>query len=45
MSKTIIIHDDYIDVLKDGCNIIDKTIYDDEIVIQGRKLLRMAGLL
>lgn len=41
MKKTIIIHDDYIDVLIDGYNIIDKTVYDDEIIIQAKKLLRM----
>lgn len=43
MKKTIIVHDDFIEVLKDGYNIIDKTVYDDEIVIQARKLLRMLG--
>lgn len=27
MSKTIIIHDDRIDILKDGYNIIERTVY------------------
>lgn len=31
MNKTIIIEDDRIDILKDGYNIIDKTIYGDNI--------------
>lgn len=29
MSKTIIIHDDRIDMLKDGYNIIERTVYLD----------------
>ena len=27
MSKTIVIHDDHIDILKDGYNIIEQTIH------------------
>jgi hypothetical protein len=40
MKKTIIIHDDFIEVLQDGYNIIDKTVYDDEVVALGRKLVK-----
>ncbi len=38
---TINIHDDYIEVLKDGYNIIDKTVYDAAIVYRARTLLKM----
>lgn len=31
MNKTIIIKDDSIEILQDGYNIIDKTIYGDNI--------------
>lgn len=41
MKKTIIIHDDYIEVLRDDYNIIEKTAYDDEVIVQAHKLLRM----
>jgi hypothetical protein len=40
MSKTIIIHDDFIEVLQDGYNIIERTIYDDAIVPQASKLVK-----
>lgn len=36
MSKTIIIHDDRIDILKDGYNIIERTVY-----LNGQDLLRL----
>lgn len=36
MSKTIIVHDDRIDILKDGYNIIERTVY-----LNGRDLLRL----
>lgn len=36
MSKTIVIHDDRIDILKDGYNIIERTIY-----LNGQDLLRL----
>ena len=42
---TINIYDDYIEVLKDGYNIIDKTIYDDAIIYRARTLLKMMELL
>jgi hypothetical protein len=37
---TIIVHDDYIDVLKEGYNIIERTVYDDELVIKANKLVK-----
>ena len=37
---TITIHDDYIDVLKQGYNIIERTVYDDELVIKANKLVK-----
>lgn len=40
MKKTIIIHDDYVEVLKDGYNIIERTVYDDELVIKANKLVK-----
>ena len=36
MSKTIIVHDDRIDILKDGYNIIERTVY-----LNGQDLLRL----
>lgn len=36
MSKTIIIHDDRIDILKDGYNMIERTVY-----LNGQDLLRL----
>jgi hypothetical protein len=39
MQKTIIVHDDYVEVLKDGYNIIERTVYDDELVIKAQKLV------
>lgn len=36
MNKTIIIHDDRIDILKDGYNIIERTVY-----LNGQDLLRL----
>ena len=39
MEKTIIIHGDRIEVLRDGYNIIEKTIYDDELVKQANELV------
>jgi hypothetical protein len=40
MSKTrIIIHDDYVEVLQDGYNIIEHTVYDDEVVARANELL------
>jgi hypothetical protein len=38
MSKTIIVHDDRIDILKDGYNIIERTVY-----LNGQDLLRLLG--
>lgn len=32
MATTIIIHDDRVEVLRDGYNIIEKTIYEPELV-------------
>lgn len=40
MKKTIIIHDDYIEVLKDGYNIIDNTVYDSESIKKAHELLQ-----
>jgi hypothetical protein len=40
MGKTIVIHDDRIEVLEEGYNIIEKIVYDDELVIPANKLLR-----
>lgn len=40
MAKTIIIHDDYIEVLKDGHNIIEKTIYDFDLVLLANNLVK-----
>lgn len=31
MSKTIVIHDDHIDILKDGYNIIEQTIHTGDV--------------
>ena len=31
MSKTIVIHDDHIDILKDGYNIIEQTIQTGDV--------------
>lgn len=39
MKKTIIIHDDFIEVLQDGYNIIEQTIYDNNIVLLAKQLL------
>ena len=39
MSKHIIIHDDFVEVLYDGHNIVENTIYDDEIVKKANGLL------
>lgn len=39
MKKTIIIHDDYIEVLKDGYNIIEQTIYDNDTVLLANQLV------
>lgn len=39
MKKTIIIHDDYLEVLQDGYNIVDRTVYDNEIVLLAQQLL------
>ena len=40
MKKTIIIHDDFIEVLRDGYNIIENTIYDDEVVASAKELVK-----
>ena len=32
MSKTIILHDDRLEILEEGYNIIEKTIYDETLV-------------
>ena len=37
---TIIIHDDYIDILKEGYNIIERTVYDDELVLKANELVK-----
>ncbi len=39
---TITIHDDYIDILKQGYNIIERTAYDDELVIKANELVKEA---
>lgn len=38
--RTIIIHDDYVEVLQEGYNIIERTVYEDESVIKANKLLK-----
>lgn len=40
MKKTLIIHDDHVDVLKDGYNIIERTIYDDSFITQANELVK-----
>lgn len=40
MSKTIIIHDYYVDVLQDRYNLVDKTIYSNKLVVEIHKLLK-----
>ena len=40
--KTIIIHDYYIEILEQGYNIIERTVYDDELVAKANELLREA---
>jgi hypothetical protein len=40
MKKTVIVHDDYIEVLKDGYNIIENTIYDVDLVAKFNKLVK-----
>jgi len=39
MSKTIIIKDDSIEILQDGYNIIERTVYNNELVKQAQELL------
>ena len=39
MKTRIIIEDDFIDILRDGYNIIERTVYDEEIVKQAHELL------
>jgi len=41
MRTTIIVHDDYVDILKDGYNIIERTVYEDELVIKANKLVKL----
>jgi len=38
MSKTIIIHEDRIEVLREGYNLIEYTVYDPEILIASKAL-------
>lgn len=40
MSKHIIVHDGYIEVLQDCYNIIEHTIYDENIVTQANELVK-----
>jgi hypothetical protein len=40
MKKTIIVHDDYVEILKDGYNIIERINYEDELVIRANKLVK-----
>jgi len=40
MKKTLIVHDDHVDVLKDGYNIIERTIYDDSFITQANELVK-----
>ena len=40
MNVTIIVTDDRVDVLKDGYNIIERSVYDDELVIKAHKLVK-----
>ena len=37
---TIIVHNDYIEILKQGYNIIERTAYDDELVVKANKLVK-----
>lgn len=37
---TIIVHDDYIDILKEGYNIIERTAYDDELALKANELVK-----
>lgn len=39
MKKTIIVHDDYVEILKDGYNIIEHTEYDNNIVLLANQLV------
>jgi chaperonin cofactor prefoldin len=43
MKKTIIIHDDFVEVLQDGYNIIENTVYDAEVIEQAKKVLELIG--
>lgn len=38
MKTTIVIHEDFIDVLMDGYNIIERTIYDEKFVTMASEL-------
>lgn len=40
MKTTIIIHDDYVEILKDGYNIIERRVYEDELVIKANELVK-----
>lgn len=40
MSKRIVIYDDYVEVLEDGYNIVERTVYDDELVKQANELVK-----
>lgn len=44
MTRTIIIKDDCIEILRSGYNIIDRIVYDDELVIKAHKLLKDCGV-
>ncbi len=39
MNKTIIIKDGSIEILQDGYNLIERTVYDDKLVKQAHELL------
>lgn len=41
MKKHIIIQDDFIDILRDGYNIIEHTVYDEAIIEKAKELLAL----
>lgn len=40
MSKTIIIHDDRVEILREGYNLIEKTVYHEGLVEISKSLLK-----
>lgn len=40
MRVTIIATDDRVDILKDGYNIIERSVYDDELIVKAQKLVK-----